>query len=84
MGIIGLTAALYPDVKKIPKGKLKDKFSSMKDAIVTLVEHEAKPEVLLTLDDESKIKVDTMVVTIVNTPLIASKNLVAPDASMED
>lgn len=82
--VIGLTAALYPDVKKIPKGKLKEKFASMKDAIVTLVEHEAKPEVLLTFDDESKIKVDTMVVTIANTPLIGSKNLVAPDASMED
>ncbi|HEY5557355.1 diacylglycerol/lipid kinase family protein [Acetobacterium sp.] len=82
--VIGLTAALYPDVKKIPKGKLKEKFASMKDAIVTLVEHEAKPEVLLTFDDESKIKVETMVVTIANSPLIGSKNLVAPDASMED
>jgi len=78
--VIGLTAELYPLVKKIPKGKL----ASMKDAIVTLVKYEAKPEVLLTFDDDSKIKVDTMLVTIANTPLIASKNLVAPDASMED
>jgi len=43
-----LTAALYPDVKKIPKGKFKDQFTALKDAVVTLVEHEAKPEVLLT------------------------------------
>jgi len=78
--VIGLTAALYPVVKKIPKGKL----ASLKDAIVTLVKYEAKPEILLTLDDESKIKVDTMLVTIANTPLIASKNLVAPDASLQD
>ena len=78
--VIGLTAALYPVVKKIPKGKL----TSLKDAIVTLVKYEAKPEILLTFDDESKIKVDTMLVTVANTPLIASKNLVAPDASLQD
>ena len=82
--VIGLTAALYPDVKKIPKGKIKSKFVSLKDAIVTLVKYEAKPEILLTFDDESKIKVDTMLVTVANTPLIASKNLVAPDASLQD
>ena len=78
--VIGLTAALYPLVKKIPKGKL----ASLKDAVVTLVKYEAKPEIILTFDDESKIKVDSMMVTIANTPLIASKNLVAPDASLQD
>ena len=77
---IGLTATMYPKVKKIPKGKL----SGLKDAIITFVNYKAKPEVFLTLDDESKIKVDTMLVTVTNTPLIASKNLVAPDASMQD
>jgi diacylglycerol kinase (ATP) len=71
---------MYPKVKKIPKGKL----SGLKDAAVTFMKYEAKPEVFLTLDDESKIKVDTMLVTVANTPLIASKNLVAPDASMQD
>jgi diacylglycerol kinase (ATP) len=45
---------------------------------------ESKPKVFLTLDDDSKVKVDTMSVTITNTPLIASKNLVAHDASLED
>jgi len=82
--VIGLTAALYPDVKKIPKGKIKSKLASLKDAVVTLVKYEAKPEIILTFDDESKIKVDSMMVTIANTPLIASKNLVAPDASLQD
>jgi diacylglycerol kinase family enzyme len=40
--------------------------------------------VYLTLDDESQIEVETMLVTIANTPLIGVKNLVAPDASTED
>jgi diacylglycerol kinase (ATP) len=78
--VIGLTATMYPKVKKIPKGKL----SGLKDAVVTFMKYETKPEVFLTLDDESKIKVDSMLVTVANTPLIASKNLVAPDASLED
>jgi diacylglycerol kinase (ATP) len=78
--VIGLTATMYPKVKKIPKGKL----SGLKDAVVTFMKYEAKPKVYLTLDDESKIKVDTMLVTVANTPLIASKNLVAPDASLQD
>jgi diacylglycerol kinase (ATP) len=38
----------------------------------------------LTLDDDSKIEVETMLVTITNTPVTGIKNLVAPDASMED
>lgn len=78
--VIGLTATMYPKVKKIPKGKL----SKIKEAVVTFMKYEGTPEVFLTLDDESKIKVETMLVTVANTPLIASKNLVAPDASMED
>jgi diacylglycerol kinase (ATP) len=78
--VIGLTATLYPKVKKIPKGDL----SSLKEAVITFLNYKPKPEVFLTLDDESKIKVNTMLVTIANTPLIASKNLVAPEASMED
>jgi diacylglycerol kinase (ATP) len=78
--VIGLTATMYPKVKKIPKGKI----SGLKEAVMTFIKYESKPEVFLTLDDESKIKVDTMFVTVANTPLIASKNLVAPDASMQD
>ncbi|HEY5587133.1 MAG TPA: diacylglycerol kinase family protein [Ruminiclostridium sp.] len=78
--VIGLTATMYPEVKKVPKGNL----SSLKEAIITFMKYKGDPEVFLTLDDESKIKVETMLVTIANTPLIASKNLVAPNASMED
>jgi diacylglycerol kinase family enzyme len=71
---------MFPEVKRIPKGNL----STLKDAVETFLDYEAKPEVNLSLDGDSKIKVNTMLVTVANTPLIASKNLVAPDASMED
>lgn len=77
---IGLSATIYPMVKEVQKGKL----AGIKDAVSALVQFESKPKVFLTLDDESKIEVETMLVTIVNTPLIGAKNLVAPDASMED
>jgi YegS/Rv2252/BmrU family lipid kinase len=78
--VIGLTATMFPEVKKIPKGNL----STLKDAVVTFLDYKTKPDVFLTLDDDSKIKVNTMLVTVANTPLIASKNLVAPDASLDD
>lgn len=81
MGIaIGLTATVYPLIKEVPEGKL----AGIKDAIASISAFKSKNKVFLTLDDESKIKVDTMLVTIANTPLSGKKNLIAPDASMED
>jgi diacylglycerol kinase (ATP) len=77
---IGLTASIFPMIKEVPEGKL----SGIGKAVATLFKFETKPIVNLTLDDESKIEVETMLVTIANTPLIGAKNLVAPDASMED
>lgn len=77
---IGLTATVYPMIKDVPEGKL----SGIQDAIKTLLKFDSKPTVYLTLDDESKIKVDSMLVTIANTPIIALQNLVAPDAVMDD
>ena len=77
---IGLTATIFPMIKEVPEGKL----SGIKDAVTTLLKFDSKPTVFLTLDDESKIEVETMLVTVANTPLIGLKNLVAPDASMED
>jgi diacylglycerol kinase (ATP) len=77
---IGLTATLYPDMSKIPDGKL----GGIKDAVLTLLKFKPNPTVNLTLDDESKIEVETMLVTVANTPMSGIKNLVAPDASMED
>jgi diacylglycerol kinase (ATP) len=77
---IGLTATIFPIIKEVPEGKL----SGISKAVATLFKFDSKPIVNLTLDDESKIEVETMLVTIANTPLIGAKNLVAPDASMED
>lgn len=77
---VGLTATIFPLVKEVPEGKL----SGIKDAVATVLKFESKPTVFLTLDDESRIEVETMLVTIANTPLIGSKNLVAPHASLED
>ena len=77
---IGLTATLYPMVKDVPNGK----FGRVMEAIKTILKYEPNPTVNLTLDDDSKIEVETMLVTITNTPVTGVKNLVAPDASMED
>lgn len=80
MTAIGLTATIFPMIKEIPEGK----YSGVKDAVAALLKFKSKPKVYLTLDDESKIEVETMLVTITNSPLIGLKNLVAPDASMDD
>jgi len=77
---IGLTATIYPDIKDVPHGDL----SNIKDAVMTFLQFKPNPKVFLTLDDESRIEVETMLVTVANTPVIGMKNLVAPDASMED
>jgi diacylglycerol kinase (ATP) len=77
---IGLTATLYPMVNDVPNGK----FGGVIEAIKTILKYKPNPTVNLTLDDDSKIEVETMLVTITNTPVTGVKNLVAPDASMED
>jgi diacylglycerol kinase (ATP) len=77
---IGLTATLYPEISEVPEGKL----AGIKDAVKTLLKFNPKPKVYLTLDDESKIEVESMLVTIANTPVSGAKNLVAPDASLDD
>ena len=77
---IGLTATIFPLIKEVPEGKL----AGIKDGVMALLKFDTKPTVFLTLDDESKIEVETMLVTVVNTPLIGAKNLVAPEASMDD
>lgn len=77
---VGLSTELYPHIKDVPHGDL----SNIKDAVMTLLHAKPDPTVYLTLDGESKIKVRSMLVTVANTPVIGAKNLVAPDASMED
>lgn len=80
MAAMGLTATIYPMIKEIPEGN----YSGLKDAFTTFLRFKSKPKVYLTLDNESKIEVETMLVTIANTPLTGLKNLVAPDASLDD
>ena len=77
---IGIASALFPDLKKVPKGDL----SGIKDAVVTMWHQPTKPKVFLTLDAESKIEVETMLVTVANMPIIGAHMLVAPDASLKD
>jgi len=77
---VGLTSTLYPDVKDVPHGDL----SNLKDAVLNFLQANPKPKVFLTLDNESRIEVETMLVIVTNTPVIGAKNLVAPEASTED
>ena len=77
---IGLTATLYPLVSQVAEGKL----AGIKNGLMALLKYKPNPTVYLTLDDDSKIEVETMLVTIANTPVSGAKNLVAPDASLED
>jgi YegS/Rv2252/BmrU family lipid kinase len=77
---VGLVAALYPQANKLQEGKL----SKLKDVALTLVHHEPEPAVYLTLDDESKVKVKTMLVVVSNAPMFGANFLVAPDATVTD
>ena len=80
MATIGLSAAVYPDASKAVSGKL----SSIKATAMTFIHQETRPKVFLTLDDESKVEVETMLVVVSNTPVFGRNFLVAPDASMKD
>ncbi len=77
---IGLPSTIFPDIKEVPHGD----FSNLKDAVMTFLQFKPNPKVFLTLDDESRIEIETMLVTVANTPIVGVKNLITPDASMED
>lgn len=80
MATVGLSAAIYPDANKAASGKL----SSIKAAAMTLIHHEARPKIFLTMNDESKIEVETMLVMVSNTPVFGKNFMVAPEASLQD
>lgn len=80
LAAIGLTAALYPEAKRIPKGNL----ASIKDALTTLVQAEACPKISLKIDGESLIEDEALLVTVSNTPEFGLNFLVAPKASLDD
>lgn len=77
---IGLVAALYPETNKLQNGNL----AKIKDVALTLIHQEPEPVVYLTLDDESKVKVKTMLVVVSNAPMFGANFLVAPDATVTD
>ncbi len=77
---IGLVAAVYPHANKVQDGKL----SKIKDVAMTLIHQETQSKVYLTLDDESKIEIETMLVVVSNTPMFGNNILVAPQASLQD
>lgn len=80
LAAIGLVAALYPKANKLANGQL----SKIKDIALTVMHHEPEPKVYLTLDDESKIEIKTMLVVVSNAPMFGANFLVAPDASLQD
>ncbi len=80
LATIGLSAAIYPDASKVSSGKI----FSIKAALSTLIKQEVRPNIYLTLDDESKIEVDTMLVMVSNTPVFGKNFRVAPGASLQD
>ncbi|MGZ6347454.1 MAG: diacylglycerol/lipid kinase family protein, partial [Anaerolineales bacterium] len=80
MASVGLSAAIYPSSSKAATGKI----SAIKDAALVLIHQETRPKVFLTLDDESKIEAETMLVMVSNTPVFGKKFLVAPNASLQD
>ena len=80
MATVGLSAAVYPDANKAASGKL----SSIKTAAMTFIHQETRPKVFLTLDEESKVEVETMLVMVSNLPVFGKNSLVAPKASLQD
>ena len=77
---IGLTAALYPEGVDIQQGRLE----GIKGMVTKFLKHDTHPTVRLTLDGESKIKVDSLLVTVSNTPAYGMNFLVSPQASLQD
>lgn len=80
MATVGLSAAIYPDMNKVAGGKL----SHIKDTAATFLHQETKPTVYLTFNNESKDKVETMLVMVSNTPIFGNNFKVAPQASLQD
>jgi len=80
MATVGLAASIYPDAVKVASGKL----SRIKAAVSTFIHQETSPIVFLTLNDESKIELETMLVMVSNTPGFGKNFVVSPSASLQD
>jgi diacylglycerol kinase (ATP) len=77
---IGFAEALYHAANDIKEGRL----ARLKEAAVDFFKEEIQEPVHLTLDDESKIEVETMLVVVSNTPFFGNNFFVSPKASLED
>ena len=80
LATVGLSASIYPDANKVANGKL----SKIKDTALTFFHQETRPTVSLTFNDESKDKVETMLVLVSNTPVFGKNFNAAPQASLKD
>jgi diacylglycerol kinase (ATP) len=80
MATVGLSASIFPDMSKAAISKL----SRVKAAAMTFIQQVDRPSFFLTLNDESKIEVETMVVMVSNTPVFGKNFNVAPEASVQD
>jgi diacylglycerol kinase (ATP) len=77
---VGIAAAIYPDALHARKGRL----SGIKGAIQKALSHAINPMVTLQMDDESNVKVASMLAIVSNVPLIGTNMLIAPDTSTDD
>jgi diacylglycerol kinase family enzyme len=80
MAGIGLTAAMYPVVT----GAAAEGPSAIQEGTPAPVQKETRPKVILTLDDNNKIEVDSMLVMVSNTPVFGKKFLVTPTDSSQE
>jgi diacylglycerol kinase (ATP) len=76
---IGLLAALSPGTKKVGDGKSSD----IQMAALTFIRQEFNPKVFLTLDQENKIEVDTMLVMVSIDPGLGPNATVASDGLLD-
>lgn len=77
---IGLSDAIYPDARKVAI----DKLSGNKSAPVAHIHQETRPKVFLTLNNDNKIEVETILVMISNIPVFGKNFNVAPEVSLHD
>ena len=80
MAGVGLTTAMYPVVTSA----VAKETSVLQEEVPAPVQKETRPKVILTLDDNNKIELDSMLVMVSNTPVFGKKFLVDPTDSSQD
>ena len=80
MAGIGLSAAMYPVVSST----VAEKPSVLQEDVPAPIQKETKPKVILTLDDNNKIELDSLLVMVSNTHVFGKKFLVTPIDSSQD